>query len=216
MAIAGVALAVVFFIVPLLQVGRGAIFMFILLAWSGLLLWRTFLLWAWGTLGAFGDRVLILGTGVSAQKVARDKPTGLTDRCYDGSGDKVSDDICGDPVVPIYGTPRTVAGDAITTDTNKCQLKPLNRSDDYGPIPLADDQWAALQQVFPGGVCDYSKPGVDQQGTIAWQTYQDAKGKVHMAYNDFTWVAHRHGINDRDAQFKMATMVIESITSAAK
>ena len=46
--------------------------------------------------------------------------------------------------------------------------------------------------------------------------FQDADGKVKMAYNDFTWVAHRHGITDRDAQFKMATMVIESITSAAR
>src|SRR3954463_3631483 len=116
--------------------------------------------------------------GTVAQKVARDKPADLTHRCYDGAGHKVSDDLCGEAVVPIYGTPRTVAGDALTTDTNKCQLKPLNRSDDYGPIPLTDDQWTALQQVFPDGVCDFSKPGVDQQKTIPWQTYQDAKGKV--------------------------------------
>ena len=80
--------------------------------------------------------------------------------------------------MPIYGTPRTVAGDALTTDTNKCQLKPLNRSDNYGPIPLTDDQWAALEKVFADGVCDFSKPGVDQQGTIAWLTYQNAKGQV--------------------------------------
>ncbi len=46
--------------------------------------------------------------------------------------------------------------------------------------------------------------------------FEDADGSVKMAYNDFTWVAHRHGITDRDAQFKMATMVIESITSAAR
>ena len=71
-----------------------------------------------------------------------------------------------------------MAGDAITTDTNKCQLKPLNRSDDYGPIPFTDAQWAALQQLFPGGVCDFSKPGVDQQGAIPWLTYQNAAGKV--------------------------------------
>jgi uncharacterized protein (DUF302 family) len=45
--------------------------------------------------------------------------------------------------------------------------------------------------------------------------FQDADGKVKMAYNDFTWVAHRHGIKNRDEQFKMATMVIGSITSAA-
>ena len=55
---------------------------------------------------------------------------------------------------------------------------PLNRGDDYGPIPLSDDQWAQLQQIFPDGVCDFSKPGVDQQGTVTWLTYQDAKGKV--------------------------------------
>jgi uncharacterized protein (DUF302 family) len=46
--------------------------------------------------------------------------------------------------------------------------------------------------------------------------FEDADGSVKMAYNDFTWVAHRHGITDRDAQFKMATMVIASITSAAR
>jgi hypothetical protein len=112
------------------------------------------------------------------QKVASDKPGDLMDRCYDGSGNKVSDGLCGEAVVPIYGTPRTVAGDKITTDTNKCQLKPLNRGDDYGPLPLTDDQWAQLQQIFPNGVCDFSKPGVDQQGTRAWQTYQRASGKV--------------------------------------
>jgi uncharacterized protein (DUF302 family) len=46
--------------------------------------------------------------------------------------------------------------------------------------------------------------------------FQDTDGQVKLAYNDFTWVAHRHGITDRDPQFKMATMVIESITSAAR
>lgn len=45
--------------------------------------------------------------------------------------------------------------------------------------------------------------------------FEDAIGRVRMAYNDFTWVAHRHGITDRDAQFEMASTVIESITSAA-
>jgi hypothetical protein len=108
-----------------------------------------------------------------AEKVVADKPPDLSDRCYDGDGHKVSDTLCPDAVVPVYGTPRTVAGDAITTDTNKCQLKPLSRNDDYGLIPFTDDEWATLQALFPDGVCDFSKPGVDQQGTIPWQTYQD-------------------------------------------
>ncbi|TAM12488.1 MAG: hypothetical protein EPN72_13030 [Nevskiaceae bacterium] len=82
-------------------------------------------------------------------------------------------------VVSIYRTPRMVAGDAITTDANKCQLKPLDRGDPaYGNVTFADAQWQALQSVFPDGVCDFSKPGVSQQPTIPWLTYQDAAGNV--------------------------------------
>jgi hypothetical protein len=120
-----------------------------------------------------------------AQKLISDKPGDLGDRCYDGAGNKVSDGLCPDAVVPVYGTPRTVAGDAITTDTNKCQLKPLNRNG-YSqtvagvtlPVTFTDAQWAAMQQTFPDGACDFSKRGVDQQGTIPWQTYQDGAGNV--------------------------------------
>jgi uncharacterized protein (DUF302 family) len=45
---------------------------------------------------------------------------------------------------------------------------------------------------------------------------QDNKGTVWAVYTDFTWIAHRHKIMDRDPQFKMATMVVESITSTVK
>jgi hypothetical protein len=111
-----------------------------------------------------------------ARKVARSKPADITDRCYDGQGVKVSDALC-PSVVHVYGTPRTVAGDAITTDANKCRLKPLNRRG-YGAVEFSDGQWATLRGIFPTGVCDFSRPGVEQQGTIPWQTYQDAGGDV--------------------------------------
>ncbi len=58
----------------------------------------------------------------------------------------------------------------------KCQLKPLNPAD-Y-PVTFTPVQWQELQQAFPNGVCDYSKPGVDQQSTVSWLTYQDASGHV--------------------------------------
>ena len=64
----------------------------------------------------------------------------------------------------------------MTDDVLKCQLKPLRR-DDY-PVTFTDAQWAALQKAFPTGVCDYSKPGVDQHGATAWLTYQNAEGAV--------------------------------------
>ena len=77
-----------------------------------------------------------------------------------------------------YATPRLVAGDPLSAVTNKCQLKPLNRADDYGPLGLSDAQWATMQTIFPDGVCDFSKPPVGYQPTVAWLTYQKADGKV--------------------------------------
>lgn len=44
---------------------------------------------------------------------------------------------------------------------------------------------------------------------------QDGTGQVWIAWNDFTYIAHRHHITDRDQQFAMATMVSASIASAA-
>lgn len=113
-----------------------------------------------------------------AQKVVADKPADLGDACWDGVGQKLSDQLCGPVIVPIFGTPRIVAGDAITTDTNKCQLKPLDRNGDYGSTAFTDAQWARMQALFPSGVCDFSKPGVSQQGTIPWLRYQDHNGNV--------------------------------------
>src|SRR5207244_9766687 len=45
---------------------------------------------------------------------------------------------------------------------------------------------------------------------------QDAQGQVWIAYTDFTYIAHRHHITDRDPQFAMATMLSASIASAAQ
>jgi uncharacterized protein (DUF302 family) len=46
--------------------------------------------------------------------------------------------------------------------------------------------------------------------------YQNEKGEVWTAYTDFDWIAHRHGIENRKDQFKMASSVITSITSSVK
>jgi uncharacterized protein (DUF302 family) len=41
---------------------------------------------------------------------------------------------------------------------------------------------------------------------------QDDNGDVWAVWTDFAWIARRHDISNRDAQFKMATMVVDSIT----
>src|SRR6201982_2721851 len=42
---------------------------------------------------------------------------------------------------------------------------------------------------------------------------EDDSGQVWAVYTDFNWIARRHNIRDRAAQFDMATKVVGSITS---
>jgi uncharacterized protein (DUF302 family) len=44
--------------------------------------------------------------------------------------------------------------------------------------------------------------------------YRDAQGQVWVAYTDFEWIAHRHGVVTRDAQFHMASQVAGSIAAS--
>jgi hypothetical protein len=117
------------------------------------------------------------------RKVADDKPPDIVDRCSQIAGvEQVVvpgvGKVCElDTVQTKFSTPAMVAGESIATDTNSCQLKPLRQSD-YYPIAFTADQWQQLEKAFPTGVCDWSKPGIDQQGAVPWQTYQDADGNV--------------------------------------
>jgi uncharacterized protein (DUF302 family) len=44
--------------------------------------------------------------------------------------------------------------------------------------------------------------------------YRDAQGQVWVAYSDFAWIAKRHGVATREAEFLMATQVAASIASS--
>jgi uncharacterized protein (DUF302 family) len=46
--------------------------------------------------------------------------------------------------------------------------------------------------------------------------FENDKGEVWTAYTEFDWIARRHGIKNRNDQFKMASSVIASITSSVK
>ena len=111
------------------------------------------------------------------QRIVRDKPATLTDECWDGAGHKLSNRLCPAGVVNVEGTPRTVAGDAIATDANKCQLKPLTQAP-FSGVTFTSAQWTTLQHTFAKGVCDFSRPGVAQQPTVPWLTYQNGRGRV--------------------------------------
>jgi uncharacterized protein (DUF302 family) len=61
-----------------------------------------------------------------------------------------------------------------------------------------------------------SNPNSGLDWPVRLLVIQDNGGAVWAVYTDFAWIAARHGITDRDDQFKMASMVIASITSSVK
>lgn len=113
-----------------------------------------------------------------ADKILANKPEDMTDKCSDGLGNFVLDEMCPEPIVTYFGTPRTVAGDDIYGDSLACRLKPFSRDDDYGPLPFTEDQWVALETLFETGVCDYSQPPIGFQDTVEWLRYGDDSGEV--------------------------------------
>jgi len=117
------------------------------------------------------------------EKIAEDRPPEAHDRCSNIEGFEAVNvpgvgEVCEAPLAQTrFSTPRVISGEEISTDKQKCQLKPLEAGA-YYPITFTPEQWAALQKAYPTGVCDFSKPGVSQKGTMPWQTYQsDAAGE---------------------------------------
>lgn len=105
-------------------------------------------------------------------KIARNKPAEAVDACFRAGG-VVQDVMCnGD--WQFYSNPRLVAGWPFTLDHFKCRLKQL-RQVDY-PVQFTAEQWQRLQQAFPTGVCDYSKPPVGRRRSIPWITFADGPG----------------------------------------
>jgi hypothetical protein len=111
-----------------------------------------------------------------ARKILEDKPKDIVDRCTDGNGNALPASAC-DATVQAYSDPQLEAGMPETDDTLRCELKPLRR-DDHPGVTFTDEQWAALQKLFAGGVCDFSKPGVGRHDTVPWQSYQTDDGDV--------------------------------------
>jgi hypothetical protein len=109
-----------------------------------------------------------------ATKVVADKPAAATDACFDGAGDRIDDQSVCQALFPFYRAPRIVAGGPLSDDILKCQLKPLNRAD-Y-TVTFTDAQWAQMQQAFPTGVCDWSKPSQYQQPSTPWLSFSAGPG----------------------------------------
>ncbi len=105
------------------------------------------------------------------EKIARAKPADLVDACWTRDATPVKivepqrefEGTCAS-LYPAPPAPRGVAGAPLAGDVIKCQLKPVDPAD-YA-VPFTPAQWTELQAVFPDGVCDYGKPGVEQQAPV--------------------------------------------------
>ena len=61
-----------------------------------------------------------------------------------------------------------------------------------------------------------SNPAAGLDWPVRLLVIEDEHAQVWTLYTDFGWIAHRHGIRDRDAAFNMATGVIASITASVQ
>jgi hypothetical protein len=113
--------------------------------------------------------------GTAAERMLRNRPVALTDACWAGATKIVEPfglglaGICSG-LYPTFAETRTAAGSPLESDVFKCQLKPL----DFGSYAVAFTaaQQARLQATFPTGVCDWSKPGVDERPALGvWLDY---------------------------------------------
>ena len=97
--------------------------------------------------------------------------------CYDRSGAFIAEpqrydaqSACND-LFPSHASPYLVAGMPLSNDVVKCQLKPVDAKDypSFTPVELQ-----RLKTIFPGGVCDFSKPGVGQTRVVPWASFGPA------------------------------------------
>ncbi|MDB5869057.1 MAG: hypothetical protein JWP96_1389, partial [Polaromonas sp.] len=70
---------------------------------------------------------------------------------------------------PSYTFPRAQAGGPVAADKLKCQLKAVSSSD-YS-VSFTAPQLSRLNAVFPNGVCDWSKPGVNQTPVVPYASF---------------------------------------------
>lgn len=114
------------------------------------------------------------------QKVLANRPADLGDGCYLAPASRITEPLtypasgrCG-AQYPVAANTRMVAGESLALDVLKCRLKPLDFRD-Y-PVAFTAAERARLRAAFPGGVCDYRRPGVGQRAPIGtWLSYGDER-----------------------------------------
>ncbi len=109
------------------------------------------------------------------EKIIRAKPADLVDACYaaDGARTVEPQTFAGgecNKLYPTFASPRMAAGGPLANNVLKCELKPIDLAD-YAKRPSSADR-QRLRRVFPNGVCDWKRPGIEQQKPVGtWLRY---------------------------------------------
>ena len=117
-------------------------------------------------------------SAASIEKLRRARPADLVDACWskDETPQKVVEKHqyragrCNE-LYPAFSFPRGVAGAPIANDVIKCQLRGV--SPGAYKVALTSSEMARLRTIFPEGICDWTRPGVEQQPlTGTWQVFK--------------------------------------------
>jgi hypothetical protein len=112
-------------------------------------------------------------------KVVRNRPADLVDGCWTK---EVNPQFVAEPQTfssqpdsqcntlwPSFSFPRKVAGGPLAANKLKCRLTPIDASD-YDII-FTGAELTRLHSIFPDGVCDWSKRGVNQTDVVPWASF---------------------------------------------
>jgi len=129
-------------------------------------------------------------TASARDKMAKHRPVRAVDGCWSVPTEGAEATFIAEPQTfgsapdsacnreyPSYSFTRQVAGGGLDGNVLKCQLRAVNPSD-YPSATAA--QLARMRDIFPGGVCDWSQPGIGQRTVVPWASFGPApEGLVH-------------------------------------
>lgn len=116
------------------------------------------------------------------ERIVQARPAALSDDCFTAAGERIVEAAAFDTsrlfdntegrcnqLYPPHAGLRLVAGSPLSNDVMKCQLKPVDY-DDYR-VEFSAEEKTRLNTIFPDGVCDWSRPGVDQGSNQTWLSF---------------------------------------------
>ena len=114
---------------------------------------------------------------IDAWLTAGERPSSVQNRCVLADGTLITGgwEIYDEPgpcadAYPVAADPRFVAGQRLGTTVLACEL--ASTTDAPWAASFTDAQRQRLAEVFPTGVCDWSKPGRESQSAIGrWLTF---------------------------------------------